>query len=102
MRQYRAEQGTHKDYGRSTELPPTERQLQILRLYADPERGGSQQKVAEILGVSVSAVHNQLGRLMARLGVNAPGQAIYKLWVTKDNEEKKEPGVRTRPPVHRP
>lgn len=62
-------------------LRPTERQIEILRLYSDPINGGSQKKVAEALGISVSAVHNQLQSLMKRLGVNTPAQAVYRVWI---------------------
>jgi DNA-binding NarL/FixJ family response regulator len=63
------------------ELPPTERQIEILRTYADPSRGGTYARVADSLGISPSAVHNQMGRLLRRLGVKTPAQAVYKLWV---------------------
>jgi DNA-binding CsgD family transcriptional regulator len=80
MREYRKRRREDKDTERRP-LPPTERQLMILRIYADPQLGGNQRKVAASLGVSVSAVHNQIGRLMARLNVNDPSQAVFKLWV---------------------
>lgn len=83
MREYRKRNtGTTPKDPRT--LQPTERQLQILRLYADPETGGSQKRVAEALGISVSAVHNQLQSLMRRLGVNTPAQAVYKVWIEEN------------------
>ena len=86
MREYR-----RRNAGRKPTSPraaqPTARQLEILRLYADPAQGGSQAKVAEALGISVSAVHNQLQALMRRLGVNSPAQAVYKVWVSESKED---------------
>lgn len=79
MRQYRA---THKDEGEPKgPLQPTARQLEILRMYADPIHGGTERAVAEALGISVSAVHNQLQRVKKRLDVRDAAQAVMKLWV---------------------
>ena len=77
MRTYRS---THpRANGRSNTQAPTARQLEILRMYADPERGGSQERVAQLVGISRSAVHNSMQRLMRRLGVSEPAQAVMKL-----------------------
>lgn len=83
MREYRA---ANRDRIRKTPrgTEPTPRQLEILRLYADPDKGGSQAKVAAELGISVSAVHNQLQALMKRLNVSTPAQAIWRVWVEPD------------------
>ena len=86
MREYRRRNAGRKPESTRAKVP-TERQLEILRLYADPERGGSQAKVAAALGISVSAVHNQLQALMRRLGVNSPAQAVYKVWVQPSEED---------------
>lgn len=87
MREYR-----RRNAGRTTASPraaqPTARQMEILRLYADPENGGSQAKVAEALGISVSAVHNQIQSLMRRLEVKTTAQAVYKLWAQPPGEDK--------------
>lgn len=86
MRDYRAREG-NRDYGRSRELKPTDRQKLILRLYMDPNHGGTYGRVAEILGISESAVHNQLGRLMARLNVHSPSQAIFRLYIEGKHDQ---------------
>lgn len=96
MREYRKrrkEGGSHPLVDRTRPLEPTERQLEILRAYADPDRGGSQRAVAEALGISVSAVHNQLQRLMKRIHVKDPSQAVMKLWV-KNGKIEEAPGAR--------
>ena len=67
-------------------IDPTPRQLEILRAYVDPELGGSQDRVAKLLGVSTPAVHNAMGRLMKRLNVSTPAQAAFKLWISEGNE----------------
>ena len=82
MREYRA--NNPQANRRNNRLAPTPRQIEILRVYADPERGGTQERVAESLGISKSAVHNQLQRLMRRLDVHSPAQAVMKLWVNPD------------------
>ena len=82
MREYRAK--NPQANRRNNDLAPTPRQIEILRIYADPERGGTQAKVAKTLGISQSAVHNQLQRLMRRLDVHSPAQAVMKLWVNPD------------------
>lgn len=84
MREYRRRNRPQQRL--SANLAPTPRQLEILRLYADPEAGGSQARVAEALGISVSAVHNQMQALMRRLKVTTPAQAVYKVWVEQPQE----------------
>jgi DNA-binding NarL/FixJ family response regulator len=79
MREYRASRNAGPRDPRGN--VPTERQIEILRAYAHPETGGSQRQVAEAFGISVSAVNNALQRLMRRLGVKEPAQAVYMLWV---------------------
>lgn len=89
MRDYRANHPAANR--RNNDLAPTARQLEILRIYADPERGGTQEKVAETLGISKSAVHNQLQRLMRRLDVHSPAQAVMKLWVNTNEPAEQDP-----------
>lgn len=83
MRSYRAK-NTPKP---NQSTIPTDRQIQILRMYADPTSGGSQAKVAEALGISTSAVHNQINALLKRLGVKSPAQAVYRLMVEPYQED---------------
>lgn len=90
MREYRKRRKEGVVSKRDEPLQPTERQLEILRAYAHPDTGGSQKAVADALGISVSAVHNQLQRLMKRIGVKDPSQAVMKLWVTPHNGKTEE------------
>lgn len=66
---------------------PTPRQLEILKAYADPLHGGNQRRVATALGISPSAVHNQIARLLARLGVQTTTQAVWKLYVERTPQD---------------
>jgi DNA-binding NarL/FixJ family response regulator len=75
MRKYRSE---HAEPDR-TKGQPTARQIEVLRIYADPEVGGTEQLVADYLGISKPAVHNHLQRLMRRLGVRNHAQAVVAL-----------------------
>lgn len=84
-------------------IVPTDRQIEILKAYADPRTGGNQKAVAEQFGISVSAVNNNLQRLMKRLGVKDPAQAVMKLYVEGGlngvSEEVPAPGRRS-PETH--
>jgi len=93
MREYRARRKAGETGPRDFDRPlePTPRQIEILRAYADPSTGGSQRAVAEALGISVSAVHNQLQRLMKRIGVRDPSQAVMKLWVNENGTSSEIP-----------
>ena len=81
MREYRRKNPEQHGDRAQPHLEPTQRQLEILRTYADPIHGGRYDRVAAHLGISPSAVHNAMGRLLARLGVRDPSQAVMKLWV---------------------
>jgi len=85
MREYRSR---NRDEQPDRELAPTERQLEILRYYADPTLGGNERAVAQALGISVSAVHNQMQRLKKWLHVTDAAQAVMKLWVTNATTQK--------------
>lgn len=98
MREYRKKQrqngGVHDQRGDI----PTERQIEILKAYANPKTGGSQKRVADQFGISVSAVNNALQRLMKRLGVSDPAQAVFLLYAEGTHgttEEAPEPQRRT-------
>jgi DNA-binding NarL/FixJ family response regulator len=89
MREYRRRRADGPTDPRGS--TPTPRQIEILRAYADPASGGSQQRVAERFGISTSAVNNALQRLMRRLDVTDPAQAVYKLWVLQDGKTEEVP-----------
>lgn len=84
MRSYRATHSTNPN----PSLKATDRQIAILKMYADPNTGGNQATVAKTLGISTSAVHNQIGSLLKRLGVRSPAQAVLKLMAEDRWEEK--------------
>jgi DNA-binding NarL/FixJ family response regulator len=101
MREYRKRQREGGAAADPRGSQPTQRQLEVLRAYADPELGGNQRLVADRLGISVSAVNNTLQRLMRRLGVREPSQAVMKLWVSQHGTTSAVPDERRGPDAGR-
>lgn len=59
-------------------LPPTRRQLEVLRAYVD---AGTHHEAGLLLGLSVRTVEAHLSALRSRLGVHNEAQAVYVLWL---------------------
>ena len=59
-------------------LPPTDRQLEVLRSYLQT---GTHRAAAHRLGISERTVEAHLNALRARLGVHNDAQAVYALWL---------------------
>lgn len=64
--------------GAGEALPPTERQLEVLRAYV---HAGSHDAAAKALGLSSRTVQAHLSTLRSRLGVHNEAQAVYVLWL---------------------
>lgn len=67
-----------RDRHRGHALPPTSRQLEVLRAYVGV---GTQVAAARRLGLSVRTVQAHLTSLRQRLGVHNEAQAVYVLWL---------------------
>jgi DNA-binding CsgD family transcriptional regulator len=59
-------------------LPPTRRQLEVLRAYV---RTGSHREAARFLTISARTVQAHLNALRTRLGVHNEAQVVYVLWL---------------------
>jgi DNA-binding CsgD family transcriptional regulator len=65
---------------RGRALPPTTRQLEVLREYVEH---GSYEAAANALGLSPQTVRHHLAALRQRLAVHTNIQAVFELWVTQ-------------------
>lgn len=63
---------------RGSFLPPTERQINVLRAYVEY---GTHDDAARALGIGHRTVKSHLAALRARLGVHNEAQAVYVLWL---------------------
>lgn len=59
-------------------LPPSRRQLEVLRAYVHL---GTHERVGKALGISSRTVQSHLAALRMRMGVHNEAQAVYALWL---------------------